>query len=355
MTGVRTVTLNGTQSVPLVDISDPSTLIYNQDPNNTVWISDADSRTAGDAYSVPLPPNGVLVVNPSEVDPPVSYYGIAQTGQTAVVSVIPGGVSFFQLVKIVTKSLVINSTAPGNGLFVYSGIGALGNPPVYAVEPPGGTVDPYGNTGLLEGATSYSGSGAVQVDNGGVLFYGAAGTAGYNSPGNPGEISSVAATAILALNSPVTPAQQATGVTPATLSLDSGNPPLIIASFIAGKNSAGVGNEVPHTPVLNANFAAGGTSPRYWREVNGTNGGSVRMDGAINITGAVAANTAMFNLPAAVRPSRQLGFAGQVCNSAGLVLGAAVVQINTSGDVVLVPATAAGKFVLLDGINFGLN
>lgn len=107
------------------------------------------------------------------------------------------------------------------------------------------------------------------------------------------------------------------------------------------------------TGLLNANFAAGGTNPRF-QIINVGTARRVVMDGAINVTGAVAAGTTAFTLPGGYNPARALDFQS-VTNSGGVVAGNAVVTITAAGNVNLAIATAAGKFFKLDNIEYALD
>jgi hypothetical protein len=126
----------------LVQQGGGTVLLNNTDLNNTVWLADDpfDLAAADSTSSSPLPPLGFAAFDGTS---PV--WGICPIGQTALVSKYPGGGSFFQLVELLVKTIVINASA-GNGLFIYSGTGSPGNPPVLWAVPPGATTDPYANT-----------------------------------------------------------------------------------------------------------------------------------------------------------------------------------------------------------------
>ena len=122
----------------------------------------------------------------------------------------------------------------------------------------------------------------------------------------------------------------------------------IVSGALETWHAVGAGGQ---PPFLNS-FSAGGSAPRF--QLEPVNGGRVRLSGAVN-TGAInPANTAMFTLPAGYRPARTLNFVTQN-NITAYTLGSGSVQILATGDVTVVPATTAGKFVLLDGICFELD
>jgi hypothetical protein len=109
-----TVTGNGAVATQLVAAGDGITLISNSDPANTIYLGDDNSASPSDTSNViPLAPTQFLVVDGTR-----DVFAMCIAGQTANVYLIPGGMSFFQLI---TK-LVIEAATPGSGLFVYSGI-----------------------------------------------------------------------------------------------------------------------------------------------------------------------------------------------------------------------------------------
>lgn len=123
---------------PLIHEGDGPTMLVNRDQNNTIFLGDNLGITGG-ADTVALPPLASIVMNGE-----TTVYGVTAIGLTASVLVIPGGLNFFQLVELIIKTLIINASV-GNGLFVYNGTGALGNPPILSVVGPGTTTDPFGN------------------------------------------------------------------------------------------------------------------------------------------------------------------------------------------------------------------
>lgn len=92
MTFLQTVSVNAVNpAVLLVTAGDPPTLITNTDLATTLYLSRSVSVIAGRSLdSIPVPPQGSLAVDGME-----DIYGIT-AGPTINVSVIPGGVSYFQ-------------------------------------------------------------------------------------------------------------------------------------------------------------------------------------------------------------------------------------------------------------------
>ncbi len=114
-------------------------LLFNASQDTAVWLgSDKFDTVAGDeSTSAPLPPLASVVLDGKQ-----SVYGATPDGQTAQISVIPGGLNFFQLVELLVKTLLISASA-GNGLFVYSGTPAPGDLIASIVGTTG--TDPFGN------------------------------------------------------------------------------------------------------------------------------------------------------------------------------------------------------------------
>jgi hypothetical protein len=105
-----------------------------------------------------------------------------------------------------------------------------------------------------------------------------------------------------------------------------------------------------HSPALNAGFANhGGTNAVVSYQKEGVNGGRVRLGGQFDCTANHAANTILFTLPAGYVP----GFSQQFIVPNGLSGSAgqnSVIAVNTSGQVVIVPASTNGNSCILDGI-----
>lgn len=148
----RTVTASAPS--PLVDAGGGPVLLNNTDAANTVWLGDDpfDTTATGDNVA-PLPPLGSAVF-----DGKSPVYGITASG-TALVSVYPGGLNFFQLLNLLVKTLRITGAA-GNGVFVYSAAPGAGD----LVESIAATdaLDPFANE-FFNGFTSYSGNGALDL------------------------------------------------------------------------------------------------------------------------------------------------------------------------------------------------
>src|SRR5260221_9945595 len=97
-------------------------LVFTAAPAVTVYLTDDKFNTdTTDATAVAALPALATVV----LDGEQNVYGLTRSG-TALCTIIPGGLSFFQLVEVLVKTLLIAASA-GNGLFVYSGAPALGD------------------------------------------------------------------------------------------------------------------------------------------------------------------------------------------------------------------------------------
>jgi hypothetical protein len=56
---------------------------------------------------------------------------------------------------------VFRGSLTDSGMFVYNGVGAAGNPPIFSITKPGETVDPFGNAVVADAVTTYNAFGAV--------------------------------------------------------------------------------------------------------------------------------------------------------------------------------------------------
>jgi hypothetical protein len=145
-------------------------LLNNTDANNTVWLSgDPFDVVPGDtSTTAPLPPLASVAFDGS-----ASVYGACPAGQSAVISIYPGGGNFFQLVELLVKTLLISGAA-GNGLFAYSAAPALGDLIASISAVP--TTDPEGNNvgaGILSMVPNGSGGWAnFSALSGGVVQIG---------------------------------------------------------------------------------------------------------------------------------------------------------------------------------------
>jgi hypothetical protein len=148
----------------LVQQGEGNVLLFNSDPSNDVWLGDDPFGVVpGDGSSAaPLPPLATIVVDGS-----TNLYGICQPGQSAVLTKIPGGQSFFQFVEVLVKTLLVSASA-GNGVFVYSAAPAVGNL-IASIAAVAG-VDQFGNP-FQAGFTSYDPAGGIftQVVSGQVV------------------------------------------------------------------------------------------------------------------------------------------------------------------------------------------
>lgn len=118
----------------LVAAGDGPTLISNGDPANTIFLGDNPSFTVG-IDSVPLAPTQFVAVDGQR-----DVYGETAQGLTATVYIIPGGISFFQLLR----RLIIEADIASSGLFVYSGPPGLSD--LIASIAAANENDPFGNT-----------------------------------------------------------------------------------------------------------------------------------------------------------------------------------------------------------------
>lgn len=137
-----TVNLTGKETAGVLAVSEGqgNVLLINLSSTSTVYMNDSNAfDKTNPSDNVPLPPGATVVHDGTK-----NVYIGTQTGQSASVAVIPGGVSFFQLVSLIVKSIIINAST-GNGLFVYNGTGAPGNSPIASIVAPGTTTDPFGN------------------------------------------------------------------------------------------------------------------------------------------------------------------------------------------------------------------
>lgn len=228
--------------------------------------------------------------------------------------------------------------------FLYADTGSAVQGALVVSQAQNGGTDQFGNA-YVAGETDYFNAGGVfgivatQLWSGAIAWQKAATAAGPYSALSTMQVSQSFASPILsvAMFSPIT-----------GLALQGGNLEAIVGGAIETWHVVGAGGQ---PPFLNS-FSAGGTAPRFQFEPIG--GGRVRLSGAVNTGVVTGANTAMFTLPAGYRPARNLNFVTQN-NLAAYTLGSSSVQVTTAGDVQLVPAGAAGKFVVLDGICFELD
>jgi hypothetical protein len=161
-TSATTLTISGSVGVLVAENDGTNTLIANLSNAVTVQLSsdNPSSDPTNPAYNIPLPPGGTIVLDGTK-----SYYAIVQAGDSAQVAVIPGGVSYFQLVTLIVNSLIV--TGESGGVFVYNGTPGLGNPPVLSISV--GDVDPYGNPVQSILAAGVAGVGQMVVTDSGVL------------------------------------------------------------------------------------------------------------------------------------------------------------------------------------------
>lgn len=151
---MQTVTIGASTqgAAQLVAAGDGPTLISNADPANTVYLGDNPSFTIG-IDAVPLAPTQFVAVDGQH-----DVYGETGQGQTATVYLIPGGISFFQLLR----RLIIEADIASSGLFVYSGAPALSDliASIAAVT----ETDTFGNV-VDAGLSSYEAGASGRVAN----------------------------------------------------------------------------------------------------------------------------------------------------------------------------------------------
>lgn len=131
-----------------------------------------------------------------------------------------------------------------------------------------------------------------------------------------------------------------------------------LGSIIAmrpGTSGATATTEIWHNLSLNAGYTAfGGSTPAPRYQLEGINGGRVRLSGALTLTANHAANTTIATLPVGYRPSFQQEF---LCiNSlSGQVALNTTIHIDTAGNIVCEPSGISGNILALDGIVFALD
>jgi hypothetical protein len=169
VTTTTTVNISSTNGTLVASDDGTSTLLSNQDPNNTIYLAnDPTMDIAGLSDCVPLSPNGTVVMDGSEI-----WYAAVQAGLSADLAVIPGGVSYFQFVTLLLKSLIVDASA-GNGIFVYNPTVGAGNL-VASIAGEAGT-DPYGDSYPAIAAFGIAGQGQTVITaDGDILLYNAAG------------------------------------------------------------------------------------------------------------------------------------------------------------------------------------
>lgn len=107
------------------------------------------------------------------------------------------------------------------------------------------------------------------------------------------------------------------------------------------------------TATLNAGFAAAGggyAAPRF--QLEGINGGRVRLSGSVSLTANQVAGAAIFNLPLGYRPTSTVDNLEPGNLSGG---NPSAISVHNNGDVVLVYAGTAGNIVRLDPFVFPLD
>src|SRR6266404_244728 len=139
------VTPGSPAATQLVTAGDGITLIVNNDPQFTLWLGDTNTISPNLYTTIPLPPNGYLVVDGTK-----DVFAVSDSAATNSLNVlvIDGGVSFFQPFS----QLVIQGSAAG--LFIYSPVAALGT--LIGSWSSIATVDKYGNQ-IPQGINAFQG------------------------------------------------------------------------------------------------------------------------------------------------------------------------------------------------------
>lgn len=290
---------------------------------------------------------GLGGLNPKPVNAP--------QGATPAPGVQPG-----QSTAVVVANKVI-VFGPKDGLFIYTGTPAHGNPPIFSVTAPGTTTDPYGNPVKPVMLAGPAAGPFTQIDQfGDLISFSPAGGSIVLDPSKPqiGLFDVLGSLRVIANNLgefnyfPQGNPGNAIAVAAVMATSDSyGN------SFAAGFNGnitafqPGVSPQVPETwhPMspLAAGFSAGGTTPQFKLYPDGTIG----LRGAVNLTATEPAGTTFFTLSAAYAPTATMHFVTQASLS-GNSLGAATIQVLSTGAVQIAVNGGSGGFVNLDGIRF---
>lgn len=277
-------------------------------------------------------PYGVGGLNPVPVNAPqgVAPASGVQPGQSTAV--------------VVANKVIV--FGPNDGVFVYSGTPAFGNPPIFWAG--SGPNDPYGNplpstsgvngTGTFEatdgvqqtviGASSLTNSGSLRTValSDGQLVFGGLVAAFVTSPAKftVGAIAPNPAACQwqLPFLQPLTPVQPLTATTAETW----------------------------HNMTLLAGFAAGGQTPRYTLKPDNT----VMLAGSVTLTANQAAATAFWAAPTGYVATVS-SFYATTNSLSGYALGGASVKVEAGGAGRINVAGTAGNSFTLDGIRYPLD
>lgn len=271
----------------------------------------------------------------------------------------------------------------GGRLFLYSGTPGAGNPPVAYAAPPGVTTDPFGNvlpvtTGGFVVSSSATGQFGV-LQNAALLLGSVNVSTRIIADGTLALLDALADNVApgIAITGPSTPTGGGAQVNVLGESKDASKPAqIVMGAPIAAPSTAallevqgtiaaklltaivGGAAETWHNATLAAGFSAGGTTPRFRLEPDGIAAGTVRLDGAVNLTATEAANTTMFTMPAGYLPAHAHDYVTKSTLS-GLNPGAGVmpatVHVTPSGQVQIAVNGVSGNFVVLDGITIPLD
>lgn len=308
------------------------TLLVNLDANNTVFLSnDSQVSVTDQTQYVPLGPGATVVLNGQR-----NWFAAVLPGASANLAVIPGGLSYFQLVTLLIKTLIVSASA-GNGIFGYNPSPGFGNL-IFSDSPTGG-FDTYGNA-YLPGRVAYTNSGgtffAATLQGNGISIRTASGAGGpYSS------------TALSLL----TDGTNLTVQNPGSITLEAGNGAIHPAfAFLQS-----TGFMVPNAP-LTTNpetlHSVGGLGAFGAGWADGPNSGSAQgmtyemgNDGYLHIVGTMHTTSATpaanaFNIATGWRPSATTQRFPCVVNNAGAV-SAGFCSFLTTGNVQVNPNPGA--------------
>jgi hypothetical protein len=123
-----TYTISNPTGIIVVDPNDNiNVLLANLDANNTIYLANTPAVNPGanPSDNIPLAPGGTVVMDGIS-DNALPWYAAIAEGLSANLAVIPGGVSFFQFVTLLLKTLIVDASL-GNGIFVYYPSRGAGN------------------------------------------------------------------------------------------------------------------------------------------------------------------------------------------------------------------------------------
>lgn len=255
------------------------------------------------------------------------------------------GVQPGQSTAVVVANKVI-VFGPGDGVFVYSGTPAFGNPPIFWAA--GGPADPYGNP--LPSTTGVNGTGTFEATDGVQQT-----VIGASSLTNSGSLRTVALSdGELVFGGLV--AAFVTSPTKFTVGAIAPNPAAcqwqlpFLQPLVPVQPVTATTPETWHNMTLLAGFAAGGQTPRYTLKPDNT----VMFAGSVSLTANQAAGAAFWAAPTGYVASVSSFYA--TGNSlSGFTLGANSVKVESGGAGRVNVAGTAGNSFTLDGIRYPLD